>query len=112
MIKEKRPWGYYENILEGDKYKVKRIVINPDQAISLQLHDKRSEYWVIVEGEGIMTLGDYSFEVSPGVSLSIEKREIHRVKAKSFNQLVIIETQLGECSEEDITRLEDEYGRG
>ena len=41
MIKETRPWGYYENILEGDKYKVKRIVINPDQAISLQLHDKR-----------------------------------------------------------------------
>ena len=112
MIKEKRPWGYYENILEGDKYKVKRIVINPDQAISLQLHDKRSEYWVIVEGEGIMTLGDTSFEVFSGSFLSIEKGEIHRVKAKSFTQLVIIETQLGECSEEDIKRLEDNYGRG
>jgi len=112
MIREDRPWGYYENVLEDEKYKVKRIVINPDQAISLQLHNNRSEYWVIVEGEGIMTLGDSSFEVFPGVSLNIEKREIHRVKAKPFNQLVIIETQFGECSEKDIVRLKDNYGRG
>ena len=56
--KFERPWGYYENLLETKLYKVKRIVVNPDQQISLQYHNHRAEHWTVVTGSGYVTIGD------------------------------------------------------
>ena len=82
----KKPWGTYEVLLDEPNYKVKRIVVHPYERFSLQYHKHREEHWVILP------------------------KELHRATAGS-NGLVFIETQTGDCREEDIVRLEDDYGR-
>ena len=82
----KKPWGTYEVLLDEPNYKVKRIVVHPYERFSLQYHKHREEHWVILP------------------------TELHRATAGP-NGLVFIETQTGDCREEDIIRLEDDYGR-
>jgi mannose-6-phosphate isomerase-like protein (cupin superfamily) len=110
MTTELRPWGYFENLLEENDYKVKRIVISPNQSISLQYHFHREEYWIVVEGDGELTIEDNIRTVGTGDSVFIRKEDIHRLKAGK-NGITIIETQIGICDEDDIVRLEDHYGR-
>lgn len=110
MSTEVRPWGLFENILEELDYKVKRIIISPNHSISLQYHFHREEYWIVVEGDGELTLEDTVRHVEVGDSVFIQKEQLHRLRAGK-NGIVIIETQLGVCDEEDIVRLEDNYGR-
>lgn len=108
---DNRPWGRWEEYIFEPKYRVKRIVVFPQKRISLQLHHLRSEVWVIVEGTGKMTLGDKVFPIKAGDVIQIGKEQVHRVENDSDLPLVLIETQLGICPEDDIVRIEDDFGR-
>ena len=106
-----RPWGTYETLLDDDNYKVKRIIILPQQQISLQYHNDREEHWTIVSGTGTVRVGDDTFKAVLGSRFFINKRQLHRATADRDSHLVFVEVQLGECRENDIVRLEDQYGR-
>jgi len=105
-----RPWGTYEILLEEDTYKVKRIILNPNQQFSLQYHNNRWEEWIIVGGKGIITIGKDERNCIVGDRFHIPPKDIHRASAGSEG-LVFIEVQRGICDEEDIIRLSDDYGR-
>ena len=107
-----RPWGKYTTLAEGDGYKVKRIVINPGQSISLQIHDHRSEHWTVINGTGKLTLGDKEIIFRENESTYIPIGTAHRLENPGKLPLSIIEVQNGKYLEEDdIVRLEDAYGR-
>lgn len=106
-----RPWGRWEEYLNEDGYRVKRIIVNEGARLSLQKHSLRSEYWVIVAGSGIFTLDGEERPIQPGDSVFIPVGGVHRVMNTGSDSLIIIETQLGQCIEDDIERLEDDYGR-
>ena len=107
-----RPWGWFETLEEGDIFKVKRIQIDPGKSISLQRHQKRSEHWVVVKGEAMITKDKKSFKLSKNQSTFIEKNQIHRIENKTKKMLHIIEVQSGSyLGEDDIIRIEDTYGR-
>ncbi len=108
-----RPWGYYQ-VLSDEKpdHKVKRIVVYPGQRLSLQLHHKRSEHWFIVKGEGVVTLGDRQIPVKAGDDVNIPVETPHRIQNTGKEDLVFIEVQTGSYfGEDDIVRLQDDYGR-
>ena len=109
MINEK-PWGWYQTMDAGSSYKVKRIFVNPESRFSLQYHNHREEFWTIVEGSGYLTRGDKEYKVKPGDSCHIPVQTLHRMEGGQ-NGVLFIEVQRGECYEEDIVRLEDDYGR-
>ncbi len=107
-----RPWGKYTTLAEGQGYKVKRIVINPGQSISLQIHYHRSEHWTVINGTGKLTLGDKEIIFRENESTYIPIGTAHRLENPGKLPLSIIEVQNGKYLEEDdIVRLEDAYGR-
>lgn len=107
-----RPWGSYEVLLDEPSYKVKRIVVKPNQKLSLQKHLHRSEHWTIVEGIAWVTNGDKTFELQANGSTYIPQETVHRIENKHSSILVFIEVQQGSSTDEnDIIRLEDIYGR-
>jgi len=106
-----RPWGRWEEYLNESGYRVKRIIVHPDQRLSLQKHEFRSEFWVVAQGRGIFTLDGEERSIGVGDSVQIPVGGVHRVMNDGEIPLVIIETQLGRCEEDDIIRLEDDYGR-
>lgn len=102
----------YEVVAEGDGYKVKRIEVNPGQRLSLQMHQRRSEHWVIVTGEAIVTVGDREIRLRENDDALIPPRTKHRVANPGTGPLVFIEVQCGPyLGEDDITRFEDDYNR-
>ena len=108
----KKPWGTYKNILEEDFCKVKKITISPGQAPSYQYHFKRSEVWVVVQGSGEFKQDDIVRLVQYGDVLIVPVQSKHQVKNTGEEDLVFIEVQHGEYfGEDDIVRLEDNYGR-
>ncbi len=106
----KKPWGSYEVLLDEPEYKVKKITLNPNQQFSLQYHNHRWEDWVIVEGSGVVNSCGYIRPCIVGDRFNIPPKNIHRATAGD-DGLVFIEVQRGKCEEEDIVRLEDDYGR-
>ena len=108
--RRERPWGWYETLTEGESYKVKRLFIAPNQRLSLQYHNLRTEDWVIVEGGGVVTQNRLETPCKVGDTFHISTEMKHRAMGGE-NGLLIIETQLGICKENDIIRLEDDYGR-
>ena len=108
---DNRPWGRWEEYLNEPEYRVKRIIVHPGERLSLQRHAHRREHWVIVRGSGQFTLDDEVRPVSVGDALFIPTGGIHRLENDGNGPLVLIETQLGLCLEDDIERLEDDYGR-
>ncbi|MDA9819172.1 mannose-1-phosphate guanylyltransferase/mannose-6-phosphate isomerase [Methylophilaceae bacterium] len=110
--KVNRPWGWFETIEEGDSFKIKRIQINPGKSISLQRHEKRSEHWVVVQGKATVQQDNKEYELNHNESTYIQKKQVHRLSNNSNEILQIIEVQSGEyLGEDDIERLEDQYGR-
>ena len=109
--KETRPWGSFENLLDEQGYKVKKIVVNLDQRLSLQLHRSRMETWHILSGIGEMQVGNCVWTVSAGDRVEIGKLEVHRIANEGDTPLVILELQTGICQEDDIIRIEDDYRR-
>ena len=106
-----RPWGRWEEYLNESGYRVKRIIVAPGQRLSLQKHEHRSEHWVIVAGSGRFTLDDDVTDVEEGSTVFIPVGGVHRIENPNDDPLIIIETQLGLCLEDDIIRLQDDYGR-
>ena len=110
-IFEKRPWGSFNVIMDKEFVKIKELIINPKSKISLQLHRKREEFWVVLKGKGILTLGLDEIPVEEGQPIHIRKYEMHSINNYTDEDLVIIEIQKGVCKEDDIIRIEDDYGR-
>lgn len=107
-----RPWGYYQNLLVGNKFVVKELCIEKGQRISLQHHHSRSESWFVVEGKATVRNGESEETLNSGESTYIPVGAIHRLENQEDKILRIIEVQFGAyLSEEDITRLEDDFGR-
>jgi len=107
-----RPWGTYQNILEEEYTKVKKIVIKPGESPSYQYHFKRSEVWVIVQGLAEVKVDDEVMTHNIGSVVGIPKEVKHSIKNIGEDDLIFIEVQLGEYfGEDDIIRLEDKYGR-
>lgn len=107
-----RPWGWFETLEEGDRFKVKRIHINPRKSISLQRHQRRSEHWVVINGIASVIKDDQAFELIENESTFISKNQTHRLINNTNKILQIIEVQSGDyIGEDDIERLEDKYGR-
>ena len=107
-----RPWGYYEKLASGIDYQVKYLMVNPKSALSLQLHHRRSEHWVVVSGEAEVIKGETVFRLYPNQSTYIEKRTKHRLSNPSDQLLLVIEVQSGEYfGEDDVIRFDDIYGR-
>ncbi len=112
MVKysEDRPWGKFERFTLNELSTVKIISINPNQKLSLQYHNKREEFWRVLDGLAKITLGDSEFRMYPGGELYIPVKTLHRIE--SYDKPVsILEISLGEFDEKDIVRFEDVYGR-
>jgi len=110
--RDERPWGAFEVLAEGPGYKVKRIEVKPGHRLSLQMHDKRSERWVIVAGSALVRLGEEEFVCRVNEDVIIPVRTKHRVTNPGDSLLVFIEVQCGTyLGEDDITRFEDDYNR-
>jgi len=108
-----RPWGRYEVIdLEEAVFQVKRISVLPGQRLSYQRHCFRAEHWFVVAGHGVVTLDDVDRPVGPEQSIDIPAGVAHRVANTGCEDLVFIEVQTGTYfGEDDIVRLDDDYGR-
>jgi mannose-1-phosphate guanylyltransferase/mannose-6-phosphate isomerase len=110
--KVSRPWGWYDTVDVGDRFKVKRIQVNPGASLSLQKHFHRVEHWVVVKGVAEITCGDKVITLKENQSTFIPLGERHRLSNSSNQLLEIIEVQSGDyLSEEDIERISDGYGR-
>jgi len=107
-----RPWGTYTLLEEAPRFKIKRIEVRPGAALSLQLHHRRSEHWVVVRGVAHVTNGEREFDLPPNESTFIPVETRHRLENRGVEPLVIIEVQCGDyLGEDDIVRFEDRYGR-
>ncbi len=107
-----RPWGQYTILESGERFKIKKITVHPQQKLSLQMHMHRSEHWVVVRGTAEVTIQDRKQIVHEGQSIFVPKSAMHRVANPGKIDLEIIEVQVGEyLGEDDILRIEDIYGR-
>ncbi len=107
-----RPWGSYTILEEGPRYKIKRIVVNPGESLSLQMHYHRSEHWVVIRGTARVTIGDKIQYLHENESVFVPKSTKHRLENPGKIPLEIIEVQNGEyVGEDDIVRFDDMYGR-
>ena len=109
---DRRPWGSYTVLDEGRDFKVKRIEVLPGRRLSYQRHAQRAEHWVVVQGIAKVTLDDREISVSPGQSIEIAVGMAHRIENTGSEPLVFIEVQRGSyLGEDDIVRLQDDFGR-
>lgn len=107
-----RPWGWYDSIDHGERFQVKRIVVKPGAALSLQMHHHRAEHWIVVKGTAEVTCGDKTFLLGENQSTFIPLGHTHRLANPGKVPLEIIEVQSGSyLGEDDIVRFEDTYGR-
>lgn len=107
-----RPWGWYDSVDEGERFKVKRIQVKPGASLSLQMHHHRAEHWIVVKGEAEITNGDKVITLKENQSTYIPQGQTHRLANRGTVPLEIIEVQSGSyLGEDDIVRFEDTYGR-
>ncbi|WP_394702785.1 phosphomannose isomerase type II C-terminal cupin domain [uncultured Cohaesibacter sp.] len=107
-----RPWGNWRVLGSDNAFVVKRIEIAAGQRVSLQYHEHRSEHWVVVAGQGLVTIGGDEFRVSARHSVFVPRQIPHRVFNDGKEPLIFIEVQIGDhLAEDDIVRLEDDYCR-
>jgi len=107
-----RPWGHYENLRERDDHKIKELIVNPGERLSLQKHQRRAEHWTVVSGEALVTVGNEEIPLMPGQSVDVPTGAVHRIMNPGDIPLVLVEVQMGDYfGEDDIIRLEDDYDR-
>ena len=107
-----RPWGRYTVLADEPDHKVKRIVVAPGKRLSYQRHSRRSEHWFILAGVGALTLDGELFEVRAGEAIDVPSGVAHRIENIGTEPLVFVEVQHGTYfGEDDIVRLEDDFGR-
>lgn len=110
--KDHRPWGWFESLLKGESFQIKRIFVYPGASLSLQSHRHRSEHWVVVEGIASVTVDSETQTLGVGRSTYIPRLSKHRLENNEKDPLVVIEVQIGEyLGEDDIIRYEDRYAR-
>jgi mannose-1-phosphate guanylyltransferase / mannose-6-phosphate isomerase len=111
--RDHRPWGWFETLALGDRFQVKRIVVHPGAALSLQSHVHRAEHWIVVSGTARVTVGDQTSLITENQSVYIPLGTRHRLENPGKLPMVLIEVQTGAyLGEDDITRYEDVYARG
>lgn len=109
---DRRPWGSFTVLDEGNNFKVKRIEVLPGKRLSYQKHSQRAEHWVVVQGTAKVTLDDREIIVTSGETIDIAIGAAHRVENPGTDTLVFIEVQRGSyLGEDDIIRLQDDFGR-
>jgi mannose-6-phosphate isomerase len=107
-----RPWGYYRVLTDEPDHKVKRIVVFPQQRLSLQRHLHRMEHWYILQGRAVITLNNEEIPLKAGHAVDIKQGSWHRIMNTGDENLIFIEIQTGAYfGEDDIERSEDDYGR-
>jgi mannose-1-phosphate guanylyltransferase/mannose-6-phosphate isomerase len=107
-----RPWGFYESLIQGERFQVKRIVVTPGEKLSLQKHFHRAEHWVVVQGTALVTRDDEVLMIRENESIYLPLGCVHRLDNPGRIPLTLIEVQSGSyLGEDDIVRLEDTYGR-
>ena len=107
-----RPWGSYDSLENADGFQVKRLVVRPGGVLSLQKHERRSEHWVCVQGRVRITRNDETFHLGVNESTYVAIGDVHRIANPFDEPAHIIEVQCGDyLGEDDIVRLEDDYGR-
>jgi len=105
-----KPWGWYEDLERHHNLVIKKLHINSFQKISLQKHFKRDEFWYVISGIGKVNIDNVYRLASEGETFSIGRGQIHRLEAHA-DGITILEVQRGECHEDDIIRLDDDYDR-
>ena len=109
---DRRPWGSYTVLEEASTFKVKRIEVLPGKRLSYQKHSQRAEHWFVVEGTAKVTLDGNEITIRTGESIDIPIGTAHRVENPGSEDLIFIEVQRGTyLGEDDIVRLQDDYGR-
>jgi mannose-1-phosphate guanylyltransferase/mannose-1-phosphate guanylyltransferase/mannose-6-phosphate isomerase len=110
--KDHRPWGWFESLVLGERFQVKRICVKPGAALSLQSHNQRSEHWIVVEGTARVTIDDEVKLVTEGQSVYVPLGAVHRMENTGKVPMLLIEVQIGTyLGEDDIIRYEDVYAR-
>jgi mannose-1-phosphate guanylyltransferase/mannose-6-phosphate isomerase len=113
LPRDYRPWGWYESLVVGPRFQVKRITVHPGAALSLQSHHHRAEHWIVVEGTAKVTVDDTVTLISENQSIFIPLGAVHRMENPGKVPLTLIEVQTGTyLGEDDIIRYEDVYARG
>lgn len=110
IYEEERPWGSFRRFTNNALSTVKILTIKPNEELSLQSHNKREEFWCVIFGSGIFTIGENEIEGGVGSEHFIKLKEKHKIKSGPSG-LKILEIAFGEFDEEDIVRYEDKYGR-
>jgi mannose-6-phosphate isomerase len=112
METDHRPWGSYEVLADATDHKVKRIVVYPGKRLSLQRHRRRSEHWYILRGQALATIDGQEISLNPGQALDIPTGTAHRIANRGTVDVTFIEVQTGDYfGEDDIERIEDDFGR-
>lgn len=110
IYEEERPWGYFRKFSSNDKSTVKIIYVNPNEELSLQSHKKRKEFWRVIDGSGIVQIGEDRFQAKEDDEFQIDVGKIHSLSAGPRG-IKVLEISLGDFDEDDITRYQDKYGR-
>ena len=110
ILHDERPWGSFKRFTENEPTTVKIIQVSPGKRLSLQTHERRSEYWFVLEGSGTAEIGGVEHALEPGHEMHIGVKEKHRLSAGS-DGIRILELAFGYFHEDDIERLHDDYGR-
>ncbi|HEX8994169.1 MAG TPA: phosphomannose isomerase type II C-terminal cupin domain [Candidatus Paceibacterota bacterium] len=109
-VRDERPWGFFERLTQSEESTIKIITVHQGEMFSLQTHALRDEYWRILSGDGIVTVGDTTTHARAGQEFYIPRGTVHRAQGGSAD-LVFLEVAFGQFDENDIVRLEDKYGR-
>tara|TARA_R100000406_G_C3111342_1_gene124446 strand:+ start:669 stop:1004 length:336 start_codon:yes stop_codon:yes gene_type:complete len=105
-----KPWGWYKDLKRTPQLVVKQLYVKPFSRFSLQRHFKREEAWYIVSGIGKVTIDQMIYTIGPGDTYIVKPGQVHRLEAYA-DGVEFVEVQRGECFEDDIERLEDDFGR-
>jgi len=112
METDHRPWGCYEVLADAPDHKVKRIIVSPGKRLSLQRHHRRSEHWYVIQGQALATIDGKGIPLCPGQAVDIPVGASHRIANRGAVDLAFIEVQTGDYfGEDDIERIEDDFGR-
>ena len=112
LEEDHRPWGYYQVYADEADHKVKRIVVYPGKRLSLQRHQRRAEHWFVLSGEAVVTRDDKEIHLVAEQAIDIPRGAVHRVANPGTENMAFIEIQTGDYfGEDDIERLEDDFGR-
>lgn len=110
-VRDERPWGFFERLTNNEPTTVKLITVRRGECLSLQMHAKRDEYWRVISGRGVATVGDAMHSACAGDEFYIPRTTAHRAEAATDEDFVFLELAFGDFDENDIVRIEDSYGR-